>query len=363
MSDDQPTSLQLDADALSIPSMTGLQVAVIGTGVIGLSVAVCAGMAGASVDIFSSKTTLYCSSAACALWLPTWTAQPDKCELLTGVDVIRPVLESSWKIFSSLAAKGTSGIRLITNWEYLETGSSSPPNWLVTLLGGMHPSDLPTPIQFEGRTFDRLWKSKTFVIDMSIYLPLLKRTADTRIRNQFDHTFESPDAISSLAQQYDFVFNCSGLGSRILASDESLHGVRGQLSLLQVQSSSIEPLAVCLDDVCLIGRINDWGLGSIYDTKSNEPIYQVSDEKRLISLLPKLLSFLPAQDSISTDNFTITSRIAGVRPCRDAGPRIELDGHILNLVHNYGHGGSGVSLSWGAAVAAIRLSSLSKDLK
>jgi D-amino-acid oxidase len=45
-----------------------------------------------------------------------------------------------------------------------------------------------------------------------------------------------------------------------------------------------------------------------------------------------------------------------LRPFRAAGPRIETEpvGDAL-VVHNYGHGGSGWSLSWGSATLAVRL--------
>ena len=45
-----------------------------------------------------------------------------------------------------------------------------------------------------------------------------------------------------------------------------------------------------------------------------------------------------------------------VRPFRPAGPRIEAEslGDTL-VVHNYGHGGSGWSLSWGSSTRAVRL--------
>lgn len=53
-------------------------------------------------------------------------------------------------------------------------------------------------------------------------------------------------------------------------------------------------------------------------------------------------------------------RITGVyvclRPFRAAGPRIEMEriGH-KQIVHNYGHGGSGWSLSWGSSALALEL--------
>jgi len=55
-----------------------------------------------------------------------------------------------------------------------------------------------------------------------------------------------------------------------------------------------------------------------------------------------------------------TDRITGVyvctRPFRAAGPRIETQRlGEKTLVHNYGHGGSGWSLSWGSSALALRL--------
>jgi len=38
----------------------------------------------------------------------------------------------------------------------------------------------------------------------------------------------------------------------------------------------------------------------------------------------------------------------GLRPARPQ-PRVEFDGHDKSLIHNYGHGATGVSLSWGCA--------------
>lgn len=49
-------------------------------------------------------------------------------------------------------------------------------------------------------------------------------------------------------------------------------------------------------------------------------------------------------------------RIAGLRPFRPSGfvvRREDLDGKIL--VHNYGHGGGGMTLSWGSSELAVRL--------
>ena len=55
-----------------------------------------------------------------------------------------------------------------------------------------------------------------------------------------------------------------------------------------------------------------------------------------------------------------TDRITGIyvctRPFRAAGPRIETERlDHKTIVHNYGHGGSGWSLSWGSSTLAVRM--------
>ncbi|WP_115720296.1 FAD-dependent oxidoreductase [Gallaecimonas mangrovi] len=63
-------------------------------------------------------------------------------------------------------------------------------------------------------------------------------------------------------------------------------------------------------------------------------------------------SFTP----IKADPKAIFTINACTRPFRLTGPRLELEKRgPLNLIHNYGHGGSGWSLSWGAAAQAVTL--------
>lgn len=62
----------------------------------------------------------------------------------------------------------------------------------------------------------------------------------------------------------------------------------------------------------------------------------------------------PAAMRASTDR--IIDIAVGIRPFRAQGPRIEVERRFgKTLVHNYGHGGSGWSLSWGSAQQALAL--------
>lgn len=57
---------------------------------------------------------------------------------------------------------------------------------------------------------------------------------------------------------------------------------------------------------------------------------------------------------------TVLAHVAGLRPARRGGPRVAADAAPLagggRLIHNYGHGGAGVTLSWGCADAVVDFS-------
>ena len=56
---------------------------------------------------------------------------------------------------------------------------------------------------------------------------------------------------------------------------------------------------------------------------------------------------------------TVIDHVAGLRPARDGGPRVAEQPNGLRtgqrLIHNYGHGGAGVTMSWGCADEIVRL--------
>lgn len=63
---------------------------------------------------------------------------------------------------------------------------------------------------------------------------------------------------------------------------------------------------------------------------------------------------IPAAIRASADR--LIDVVVGIRPFRALGPRIEAERmHGKTVVHHYGHGGSGWSLSWGSAQRALAL--------
>lgn len=78
-----------------------------------------------------------------------------------------------------------------------------------------------------------------------------------------------------------------------------------------------------------------------------------------MALETTLLATVPL---IHADPARLTHLTVCTRPFRAAGPRIEAEpmGRKL-IVHNYGHGGSGWSLSWGSAEIALQLALAGRD--
>ena len=64
-------------------------------------------------------------------------------------------------------------------------------------------------------------------------------------------------------------------------------------------------------------------------------------------------SFSAPLAPIKVSSDRVTRTIVGLRPFRPTGPRLEAERYgRKTIIHNYGHGGGGVSLSWGVAEIA-----------
>ncbi|TCV91108.1 glycine/D-amino acid oxidase-like deaminating enzyme [Luteibacter rhizovicinus] len=84
-------------------------------------------------------------------------------------------------------------------------------------------------------------------------------------------------------------------------------------------------------------------------TSANTPPTVVPPAARLLPEVAEL-----AQIKAKVDR--ITGVYVCTRPFRAAGPRIEMERlGRKTIVHNYGHGGSGWSLSWGSSTLALRM--------
>ncbi|MCX4712880.1 FAD-dependent oxidoreductase [Streptomyces fimicarius] len=148
------------------------------------------------------------------------------------------------------------------------------------------------------------------------------------------------------------VVNCTGLGARELVPDAGVRPVRGQL--VAVENPGIEEWYTAADPASAAttyffpqpGRLVLGGTAEA-DDRRTEPDPETAREivARCARIRPEIAAA------------RVLGHRVGLRPAREAGVRIEaeaLPGGGL-LVHNYGHGGAGVTVAWGCARAAAAL--------
>lgn len=152
-------------------------------------------------------------------------------------------------------------------------------------------------------------------------------------------------ALSQLTQAYDLVINCTGLGSRYLSDvqDQSVVPIRGQVIRVRAPwvrhavmagSSYILPNRDCI----ILGGTKE------VDNYSLSPDPETAERilRECTKVLPSLAKAVKVADCV------------GLRPYRPE-IRIEVDPSCAKIIHNYGHGGSGVTLCWGSALEVVRL--------
>jgi D-amino-acid oxidase len=300
------------------------RVIVVGAGVVGLSCAVRLLEDGHRVDVVARDLPLETTSAvAAALWYP-YRAYP--------FERVSAWSARSYVEFEKLAADGDAGVRMVEGTELHRARTPDP--WWSDAVPGLTRVTQARPPFVDGWTFTAP------VIEMPVYLSwLVERVVDlggtvTRL------------ALSGLPDRAEVVVNASGLGSRLLADDGSVHPVRGQV--VYVGQVGVERWALdASGPTYVVPRSEDIVVGGSDEegdwNRTPEPAQAARILDRAAELVPEL------------SRAPVLRHKVGLRPARQE-VRLEArrDGG-RRVVHCYGHGGAGVTLSWGCAhdVAAL----------
>ncbi|WP_405609204.1 FAD-dependent oxidoreductase [Streptomyces sp. NBC_01508] len=159
------------------------------------------------------------------------------------------------------------------------------------------------------------------------------------------------DGFQEAAAEAPVVVNCSGLGARELVPDASVFPVRGQLVVVENPG---------IDEWFVSAGAGDTGMTVLFPQPYGLVLGGTSDEH----------AWDPLPDPATAA--AIVGRCAALRPelrgarvlahrvgLRPARPRVRVEAVQLpggaRLVHNYGHGGAGVTVAWGCAEEAARL--------
>jgi D-amino-acid oxidase len=313
-------------------------VVVVGAGVSGLTTAICLAEAGRPVRVWTAEPPQQTTSVvAGALWGPAFQEPVAKTMAWTEV---------SLRDFTALAAEPDTGVRLAP----------------AVVVGGP-PDDVEVPPQAQiipelrpctkdelPPGFDRGSHSRMPLMDMPRYLDYLERRLaaaggeieQRRVRN-----------LAEAAETVSVVVNCTGLGARELVGDSTMTPVFGQHVIMTnpgldelLLELSIEPEWVSYfphRDRVVCGGIRVPGR---WDATADPDLTD-----RIVARCRR------AQPRLR--DAAVIEVITGLRPDRPA-VRVEAEPFGSGLcVHNYGHGGNGVSLSWGCAREAAELAGMS----
>ena len=300
---------------------------VAGAGVVGLTTAISLAEAGLSTKIVTAALPPQTTSvAAGAIWGPVRCGPPDRTYewARTGLAVL-----------SELAGEPVAGIRQVSGME-VAAEPASPPYWtnLLPDLRLLDDSELPAG-------FTAGWHYTAPVVTMPLYLEYL------RSRYEKLGGVISVEPLTSLTAMADapVVVNCTGIGARDLVPDPAVVPVRGQVVV--VENPGIDEFYIdhTLDgddyvyifphgDVVLLGGTAQEGN---WDRQPRQDIAE------------RIMRDCSAVHSRLRGARVVAERV-GLRPCR---PEVRLEAEALpggrTLWHNYGHGGAGVTLSWGCA--------------
>lgn len=302
------------------------EVAVIGAGVIGLTVAVHLAEQGIAVLVLADQIPGGTSLAAGALWGPY---------LVEPKDRVRKWAARSLTVFDGLAAAGAPGVRLVFGVEASRDAAVPTPDFadLLADIRTIDPSGLPAGFATGvGYTVP--------LIDMPPYLEYLTQRltgAGGRIEQRHLH---------SLAEAFErapAVVNCSGIGAAALG-DDAVYPIRGQLVVVDnpgIDSWFSEDTGASPELLHWYPHGSTLVLGGLAASES----WDIQPDPAISAAI---LARCAEAEPLLRDVRILDER-AGLRPTR---PEIRLQAELLHqgtVIHCYGHGGAGATLSWGCA--------------
>ena len=319
-------------DACYKPRSSMREVLVIGGGVVGLSSAIVLAEAGYDVQVaaraLGEATT---SAVAAAFWYP-YRAYPE--------DQVTRLAARSLARFAALRQDASAGVLWREALEVFPEPVAAP-GWSIAA-EGFAPADPATlPAGYRGG-----YRFRTAVVETPIYLEWLRARAGALGVRVVQRTLTSLD--EALAER-PCVINCAGLGARELAADPSVYPVRGQV--VRVDNPGVTQ--VWIDEhsgpaiTYIVPRSGDVVLGGTSEDHQEDRAPNPEHTRQILARCAALEPRLAGA--------RVRSVAVGLRPAR-ASVRLAAEPRGAGLVvHNYGHGGAGVTLSWGCAEAVREL--------
>ncbi|PSN50886.1 D-aspartate oxidase [Blattella germanica] len=291
------------------------RIAVIGAGIVGMSTAVLVQEKIPGIDItvisekFSPHTT---GDVAAGLWLPHCLEDTPESEIYRWSSKTYEYMLKLWQSVDAAEA----GVCLVSKYDLSnEQERTEVPEWTKIPLA-YHTIDRTQAYKLSGH--DKYVGGThmiTFTLEPTRYLPYLTKKFKLYGGKVVQRKIERLD---DLAGQFDVVINCTGIQAHHLVGDNLIAPVRGQVlrvkapwifTALIERSGGGNIVMPNMEDVILGGTHQRGNWNTNPDPKDSEAILQ-----ECYRLIPG-----------------------------------------LKVIHNYGHGGSGITISWGCAHDVVQI--------
>lgn len=320
----------------------GSKIAVIGAGVVGLSVAKILQdrLPEAKVTVIADKfeqDTVSCVAAGIFRPGPSFKG-PTK-------DITKRWIVDSWNYWQEILKTSDAFEAGIMQFD---TYIFSKDNYQVTrnhLIEDLVPVYRPVD-ERELKMCGEGWKYGSYFSTLKIgcekHLPWLKKIITS---NGGEIIVKSIDNFTSLSG-YDLIFNCTGLGAKTLCEDHDLVPIRGQV--IKARAPWLKTAFYGDYDTYVIPGLD--GVATLGGTRQYDSYNKQIDKYDAASILERCCELVPGLKKAE-----VVEHRVGLRPHRVP---VRVEGELVSgvrVVHCYGHGGYGVMCAPGTAIHAIEI--------
>ena len=303
---------------------------VVGGGVIGLSVAHEFASAGDEVTVVADADIAHSvSTVAAAVWFPYLSSSPASGQWLTR----------SLARYRQIAVDDSAGVDLRAG-TVVERLPDLDRSWMPVVADAREATVLPEGALSGVRATVPVIASGTY----GRWLTSRCRALGVRFE------VRTVASIDRLADAADLVVIATGLrGGELLGDDDTVDPVRGQV--VRLENPGLTDWWIDNDNPAgmtyVVPRREDIVCGGTAQTGNTDLKIDSTTEREILERATALVPELAG--------LRIVSRAVGLRPARPTVRLERVTGHAVPVIACYGHGGSGVTLSWGCAEAVVAL--------